>query len=216
MDRDFWLARWNEGKIGFHEGVPNTLLTTYGARLGAAPRRVFVPLCGKTRDMAYLASLGHEVVGVELSRLAAEQFFAESGATPERSTRGPFEVFTAGAITILVGDVFDTSEGTLGPIDAAYDRAALVALPPPDVQARYAAHVVGLLPKSAPILLVTFNYDTSKMQGPPFAIPAERVAALFDARCTIEKLATRDVGDERPTFRAAGAVETAWQLTVRG
>lgn len=215
MDRDFWLERWREGRTAFHEGAPNALLTNHAPLLGASPRRVFVPLCGKTRDMAYLASLGHEVVGVELSPLAAEAFFADSKVTPQRATRGKFEAFSAEGITILVGDVFDTSEETLGRIDSVYDRAALVALPP-EMQERYAAHVLALLAPSAPILLVTFDYDTTKMQGPPFAIPPERVSALFDARCTIERLGTRDVGDERPTFRAAGATETAWHLTVRG
>lgn len=214
MDPDFWLSRWREGRTAFHEGAPNALLTDHGARLGRSPKRVLVPLCGKTRDLAYLASLGHEVIGIELSPIAGEGFFTDSGLTPERSRRGPFEAFSAGGVTILVGDFFDTTPELLGPLDAAYDRAALVALPPA-LQERYARHVLSLLPTGAPILLVTFDYDTSKMQGPPFAIPSERVEALFGDRCTIEHLAERDVGDERPNFRAAGARELAWQLSTQ-
>jgi len=214
MDRDFWLARWREGRIAFHESTPNVFLTTYAALLGPPPRRIFVPLCGKARDLAYLASLGHEVIGVELSSIAAEAFFTESAVTPESAQRGPFASLTAGSVTILVGDVFDADATTLGHIDAVYDRAAIVALEPA-VQERYARHIVSLLPPDGPILLVTFDYDTSKMKGPPFAVPPDRVQELFGARCNIEKLDSRDVGEERPSFRAAGAIETAFHLTVR-
>jgi thiopurine S-methyltransferase len=214
MDRDFWLARWREGRIAFHESTPNVFLTTYAALLGPPPRRIFVPLCGKARDLAYLASLGHEVIGVELSSIAAEAFFTESAVTPECAQRGPFASLTAGSVTILVGDVFDADATTLGHIDAVYDRAAIVALEPA-VQERYARHIVSLLPPDGPILLVTFDYDTSKMKGPPFAVPPDRVQELFGARCNIEKLDSRDVGEERPSFRAAGAIETAFHLTVR-
>jgi thiopurine S-methyltransferase len=215
MNPDFWLARWREGRTGFHEAEPNVFLSKHAARLGAPSKRVFVPLCGKSRDLAFLASLGHEVIGVELSPIACDGFFAESTLTPERSHRGKFEALTAGSLTILVGDVFDADRATLGAIDGIYDRAALVALPP-EMQQRYADHLLSLLEPGSPILLVTFDYDTSKMSGPPFAIPEARVEELFGARCMIERLGVRDVGDERPSFKAAGATETAWQLTVRG
>ena len=51
IDVDFWIARWAEGRIGFHEGRPNTFLTHHVARLGSH-RRVLVPLCGKSEDLA--------------------------------------------------------------------------------------------------------------------------------------------------------------------
>ena len=47
MDIDFWARRWKEGRIGFHEGRTNTFLARHVDLLGAAPRRVLVPLCGK-------------------------------------------------------------------------------------------------------------------------------------------------------------------------
>jgi len=150
----------NEGKIGFHEGVPNTLLTTYGARLGAAPRRVCVPLWREDARHGLLASLGHEVVGVESPRLAAEQFFAESGRPRSEARAVPSRRSPPERITILVGDVFDTSEGTLGPIDAAVRprrarRAAAARRPGALRRARRR-----VAPEVGAILLVTFNYDT--------------------------------------------------------
>ena len=79
MEPSFWLERWRENRIGFHEGHPNSYLERHRSELGAG-RRVLVPLCGKTEDLAYLASLGHHVVGIELAEAAARAFFVEHGA----------------------------------------------------------------------------------------------------------------------------------------
>ena len=62
MEPDFWRARWSEGRTAFHEGKPNEHLVKHRALLGKATR-VFVPLCGKAEDLAYLAANGHEVIG---------------------------------------------------------------------------------------------------------------------------------------------------------
>ena len=74
MDANFWKARWEAGQIGFHEGRPNRYLERYVGRLGTR-RRVLAPLAGKAHDLAFLAELGHEVIGVELSEFAARAFF---------------------------------------------------------------------------------------------------------------------------------------------
>ncbi|WP_394848671.1 thiopurine S-methyltransferase [Pendulispora brunnea] len=168
MDATFWIDRWAVGKIAFHEGNANTYLSRHVERLGEA-RRILVPLCGKAEDLAYLAGRGHHVVGVELVEDAARAFFAEHGATPDVRPRGAFTAYSAGTITILVGDMFATTPEVLGPVDALYDRAALVALPP-DMRARYARHLRTLLPSGAPGLVVTLEYDQSRIDGPPFAV----------------------------------------------
>ena len=198
MGPEDWLQRWREGKIGFHEAAPNGFLVAHAARLAGT---VFLPLCGKSRDMAHLASLGHRIVGAELSGIAAEAFFSESSITPERSTRGGFEVLSAGGVSIFVGDVFALTSDLIGPIDTAYDRAALVAVAP-DEQARYAAHLASLGPRT--ILLVTFDYDQTKMEGPPFSVSDARARELFSRWYSCERLDARDVTDERPRFREAG------------
>mgnify|MGYP000992455332 CR=1 FL=1 len=66
MDHGFWLERWRNGQIGFHNSEVNGMLLRHHAQLGAAAR-VLVPLCGKSLDMGWLAAQGHEVVGIELS-----------------------------------------------------------------------------------------------------------------------------------------------------
>lgn len=216
MEPSDWQARWREGKTAFHEGAPNAFLVSHADRLGA-PKRVFVPLCGKARDMAFLASRGAEVVGVDVSELAAEQFFAESSIVAERSKSAPFDVWAAEGVKILVGDVFAVDPSSVGAFDAIYDRAALVALDP-EVRSRYVALLASLLAPDGKLLLVTFDYDQSKMAGPPFAVSDATVLELFAAGFECEKLGERDVTDERPRFREAGAdrvSESAWLLSKR-
>lgn len=166
MNAEFWRARWQERKIGFHEGKPNGFLARHVAHLAGA-KRVFVPLCGKTEDLAYLAAQGHEVVGVELVEDPVQEFFAEHAITP--SVEG--NIYRAGAITIICGDFFATD---VGPVDAIYDRAALVALPP-EMRPRYVQH----LPVVPRILLVTVEYPEGAMSGPPFSVPEAEVRSLY-------------------------------------
>lgn len=212
VDRDFWLTRWQNNQIGFHEGVPNTLLVAHFAALGVPEGgRVFVPLCGKSSDMGWLRAQGFTVVGVELSRLAVEQFFGELGLAPVITSAGRLERFAAAGVTVFVGDVFDLDAATLGPVDAVYDRAALVALPEP-LRGRYAARVVAVS-GAAPQLLLTFEYDQSCQKGPPFSVGEEEVRALYGAAYRLECAEARDVpGGLRGVCPAR---ESAWVMRRR-
>jgi thiopurine S-methyltransferase len=210
MEHDFWLSRWQEGRIGFHEGAPNTTLEKNLAHLGRG-KRVLVPLCGKTEDMAFLAGRGHQVVGVELARLAAEAFFREHGLTPQVRRLGPFEAFEGGAVTLLVGDIFDASRTWVGEVNALYDRAALVALPEP-MRSAYAKHLGSLLPKGAPGLLVTFQYPEDAMKGPPFSIRESTVRALFPGMA-VEKVSELPATNPRLAELGTPSQECGYALT---
>ena len=60
---------------------------TYWPRLElASDAPVFVPLCGKSLDMVWLAQQGHRVIGAELSQRAIDDFFAERGLAPTTRT----------------------------------------------------------------------------------------------------------------------------------
>jgi thiopurine S-methyltransferase len=177
MEPEFWSARWQAGQIGFHEGRPNRFLERHLTVLGL-DRRVLVPLCGKSVDLAFLAGRGHQVVGVELVEDAARAFFAEQGLTPSVDRLPDFVSYQVGAITILCGDVFATTRAVVGPVDALYDRAALIALPPA-MRARYVAHLRALLPKASPGLLVTIEYPQAAMDGPPFAVLEDEVRGHY-------------------------------------
>ncbi len=168
MDSHFWRSRWGEGRIGFHEGKSNALLVKHLAALGSG-RRVLVPLCGKAEDLAYLAAQGHQVVGVELVESAVRAFFEEHDVKPVITKEGVFTRYTAQNITLLAGDFFATTRELLGPVDALYDRAALIALPD-TMRGGYVKHLRELMAQGAAGLIITVEYPQDKMEGPPFSV----------------------------------------------
>ena len=93
-----------------------------------------------------------------------------------RGGGGSHRRYSADGIDIFAGDIFEITADVLGPVDAVYDRAALVALPE-GMRRRYAAHLAGIT-AVAPQLLVTFEYDQAEMDGPPFSITEEEAMLL--------------------------------------
>ena len=169
MKTEFWENIWRQNELGFHDSTPNPLLVAHFSKLNLPEgARMFVPLCGKTLDIHWLLAEGYQVVAVELSKTAIEQLFAELGLSAEITRSGRVSRYSGHNIDVFVGDIFDVSGDTLGPVDAIYDRAALVALPAA-MRARYAKHVIGIT-DAANQLLITFDYDQHQMEGPPFAI----------------------------------------------
>ena len=193
MKPDYWLERWEKGRIGFHRADVNPLLVQH-ARVLNDVVRVLVPLCGKSADMEWLAVQGFEVVGVELSELAAQAFFSERGFSPARRERGSFVEYQHGTVTILVGDFFAANAEGLGYFDGAYDRAATIALPE-ELRARYAAHLPTLLAPKAKLLLVTLFYDAEG--GPPFSVSPEEVRSAY-AGARIHELSSDDARADAP------------------
>lgn len=204
MDEDFWRSRWDQGQIGFHQEAVNPYLERYWAR-AAAPSgsRVFVPLCGKSKDMVWLAERGHSVVGVEIVRLAVEAFFTEQQLEPRRRSTGVFEVWEAGPYTLFCGDFFDITPVDVGGAGAVYDRASLIALPP-ELRQRYARHLLSLIAPGKNVLLVTMDYDQQEMSGPPFSVAEAEVRALYAGDCDVELLDSADVLADNPRFQERG------------
>ncbi len=208
MEPEFWLARWEAGQTGFHREEVNPLLLAHWDALGVPEGgAVFVPLCGKSRDMAWLAGRGHPVVGVELSPIAVRGFFAEHGLEPAVRRGRAHERHAAGGVTLLLGDYFALEPGDLGPVAAVYDRAALVALPEA-MRPRYVAHLARLAPR-ARILLVTMEYPAGEMEGPPFSVPPAEVERLYGRHWRVRPLATVDALAESPNLRERGLTALA-------
>lgn len=181
MEPDFWHQRWQQNLIGFHQAEGNPYLRQYWSDLGvAAPARVLVPLCGKSFDLMWLREQGYHVEGVELSELAVRAFFVEQGLTPHQHKLGDWSVWEGEGIRLWCGDFFRLTPTQLGPIDAVYDRAALIALPAAMRQA-YVRHMQTLVGE-VPHLLITLEYPPGQMDGPPFSVEAAEVDELFAER----------------------------------
>ncbi|MDC0390645.1 thiopurine S-methyltransferase [Candidatus Thioglobus sp.] len=175
-----WIQRWKDNKIGWHRDDPNSKLITFVSCLQLTPGdTVFVPLCGKSKDMIYLAQQGYKVIGVELSALAADQFFTDNKIEYQVSQEQYFEVYMSENITIYSGDFFELTKLHLTAAVAVYDRAALIALPA-GLRVKYAQHLYSIIGKGCRMLLLTLNYPQSKISGPPYAVNKDEVVSLYN------------------------------------
>ncbi len=204
VSKQHWLDRWQENRIGFHEPSVNQHLKRYLPQFelptGAS---VFVPLCGKAQDIAWLAQQGYQVIGIEFSQLAVEAFFEEQMLACEKHDSDRFVIYKSGNISLLLGDFFDLRYSDLGDCNFVYDRAALIALEQSD-RPRYYEHMLSIVPATVSMLLITFVYDQTEMAGPPFAVPTDEVRQHYADSFSIDLLESNDIIDERPRWRNAG------------
>lgn len=204
MKQEFWLERWQQDQIGFHQDEVNVHLQQFWGRIGLTPEaKVFVPLCGKSRDMLWLRGQGHPVLGIELSPIAVEAFFEENRLQPAQRKTGSFTSYTSDGVELLCGDLFDLEPEALQDVRGVYDRASLVALPP-SMRERYAKMMKRLLPPSAQVLLVTMDYPQQEMDGPPFSVSEDEVRGLYGDRFAVSVLYRKPILDENPRFREKG------------
>jgi len=204
VDAGFWQGRWARNEIGFHLEQVHPGLRRHWPRLGLPEGAgVLVPLCGKSLDLAWLAGQGFNVLGVELSEKAVEAFFAEQQLEAEISQAGAFRVYRSGKLEIRCGDFFALGAADVAACLGVYDRAALIALPPP-MRQRYAAHLSAILPVGCQQLLVTLDYDQQQMDGPPFAVGEAEVKALYALDWRVEQLEAKEVLERNPKMRERG------------
>lgn len=194
MDAEFWRQRWQDNQIGFHQDQPTPLMQKHWPSIGC---RVFVPLAGKSRDMLWLAAQGHRVLGVELSQLAVEQFFAEHGLQPRIDETRYGRHYRAGGpqtgdIELICGDAFALDAAALADCAAVFDRAALIALPPA-LRLRYVDELYACLPARCRGLLITLEYPQDEKEGPPFSVSESEVRTRFGSRWDVDLLERRDI-----------------------
>lgn len=224
MQSEFWHQRWQTNQIGFHLPEANPLLVKYFSALDLTPKtsqktsttqhkspRVFLPLCGKTLDIAWLLAQGFRVTGAELSQIAINDLFKSLNLTPKITQKNQLMHYSANNLDLFVGDIFVLTADILGEVDAIYDRAALVALPE-EMRKSYTKHLLALTNK-APQLLICFEYDQSIHAGPPFSINADEVKQHYQAHYALSLLASETMPDGlKGKFPAT---EQVWLLTPK-
>lgn len=209
MDASFWHQKWEQGDISFHKNEINPFLVEYFGVLNLTKdSRVFLPLCGKTHDIRWFLANGYQVVGAELSKLAINELFTELGKKPEISADGKLIRYHAKNLDILVGNIFDVSAEHLESISAIYDRAALVALPA-SMREKYSSHLMHIT-GAAPQLLITYEYNQSQMDGPPFSVNEDEVKQLYAAAYRLESAESKIIAGGLKGKVAS--TETAWLL----
>ncbi|XP_019849332.1 PREDICTED: thiopurine S-methyltransferase-like [Amphimedon queenslandica] len=131
------------------------------------------------------AQKGHNVVGIDIVDLSAQQFFAENNVPFNKYTiDDDFFVYesTENAIKIkfFVGDIFDVSAQSAGYFDAVWDCNALVAIKPPD-RNKYICKIDSLLKPSGCILLSTYEYDPTLHNTDPYPMTPDDIKLLFSS-----------------------------------
>jgi thiopurine S-methyltransferase len=194
---DYWARRWAEGRTGFHMAQVQPWLVDHAARLApAGDECVLVPLCGKSVDMVWLERRGGSVVGVDLVEQGLRAFLAEQQRDFAEHEAPPFRVFASGRIELWCGDFFAVDPARHGTFPAIYDRAAIIALPE-ELRDRYARHLVTLMRPGARTLMIGYEYDQSRMAGPPFSVTRAEIQRRFGGACTIEPLGVHDLDVDR-------------------
>lgn len=208
MEADFWLQTWENGLLGFHQNNVNTLLLRYWPEMNLSNGEVFVPLCGKSKDMLWFQEQGHDVLGVELSPIAVKSFFIENQLPALHQPYRSFTLWECDKIRLLNGDFFKLTSADVQNVTAVYDRAALVALPP-EMRRQYVRHMLDVLPTATKILLVCFEYPQDEMSGPPFSVSHEEVIDLYGDVCTWERVRSKDIAN-KVRFSTSGFVQNVY------
>ncbi|NAX49096.1 thiopurine S-methyltransferase [Photobacterium halotolerans] len=195
MDAEFWHSRWAENRIGFHLNDTNPVLPYYWPKLGLQREdTVFVPMCGKSLDLTWLAEKHDQVTGVELSEIAVRAYFAEHLYLPTVTSLGNgHTLYEFDEVRIYCGDYFTAP---VQPVDAVYDRAALIAMPE-NMRQNYVQRLLSLVKPGGKIMLVTLDYIQEEMAGPPFSVRAEEVRSLF-ADCEVTHIGRQEADESHP------------------
>lgn len=188
MELSYWQSRWNKGNTGFHmdSGYPGLERNWPSIGLDEGPV-VLVPLCGKSKDLIWLSKHCRQVVGVEISSVAVQDFLNENNLEASGSTFAEFTIYQTGNIQIWNGDFFKLPGHKLPNVDLIYDKAALTALPP-KMREQYASKVLGLVSPRTQILLHLFEYNQEEMNGPPFSVPIKEAKKHFGEKFDLKIL----------------------------
>ncbi|WP_111894742.1 thiopurine S-methyltransferase [Acinetobacter sp. MB5] len=209
MQEEFWHKRWENNQIGFHQIKPNPFLIEYFSALNVKPHaRIFVPLSGKTLDISWLLAQGCRVVAIELSQIAVDALIEQLGLQFEISTSGTLTHYYHPQIEIFSGDFFQLSEAQLGSVNAIYDRAALVALPE-NMRSQYAQHLIKIT-HTAPQFLISYEYDQTLFEGPPFCVNRAEVERLYAKDYCLKILFSSSSAQH---FNNIEVQDTVWSLS---
>lgn len=222
MSVNDWEDRWNKSQTQFHVNRTHPMLEKHYTDLtgGNSSLRIFLPLCGKTLDLKWLADKGHDVVGCEGVDLACREFFEEHEipytSEPLNEINGVVYKATDGRkLTIYRCDYFHLTSDLIGTFDCVWDRGSFAAIGT-DKRQEYVNVTIPLLQKNTKYLLDCFLVDNSIFGGPPFNCTESEVTKYFGNKCLSQKIDTRDVFSKwQESWGIKSFVEEVHMLTLK-
>ncbi|WP_330925106.1 thiopurine S-methyltransferase [Candidatus Sororendozoicomonas aggregata] len=213
METAFWLDRWENQQIGFHQNTVNEHLKQHWQSISPGTDNVLIPLCGKSLDILWLAEQSLAVTGIELSALAVDDFFAQSQCEYTVQTLPEYRLYQSQRIRIIQGDYFTLPPELTGKISSFYDRAALIAMPE-SMRVSYVEKLASLLPSYAQGLLITIEYPQHEFSNPPpFSINTHQVESLLSPYFSVERLSREDTLKNNKKF--AGKVSWLYESVYK-
>ncbi len=204
MEISYWQSRWRNDKIGWHLDVVYPPLRKFWSQLSLKSQaRILVPLCGRSQDMKWLAEQSCRVIGVEVSQKALQDFMELWDEEFTTDSSHGFTIYQSTSIELWQGDFMKIPENKIKPVDAIYDKAAIVALPE-NMRNEYAKKLLNLCNTHTQILLQTFEYKQDEMNGPPFSVDEKEISRLFGDRFSITLLHEQSLFDELSIFQRRG------------
>lgn len=209
----FWKEKWEKKSIGFHLDNPHKCLVEF-IDLFSNHKKVLVPLCGKSKDMIFLRQAGLEIIGVEFSELAVQDFIKENNLEMEKISLDDFNLYQCKGFKIYQGDLFKLPKKYLDNITCCYDRASMVALDI-DERIKYSQFLINLASDVNLIFTQLLDYGDIGNAGPPFSVVETELTKLYGEKFNLEELKSCEV-PLRDTLKSKGAIsekEITWLLT---
>jgi len=177
----FWVKRWEVGKLPWDLGGIPPDLVSFLTRTQAAPCRVLVPGCGSGYEVRAFHEAGHEVMALDFSGPAVARAQEVLGPLGEKVVQGNF---------------FKHDFGTRR-FGLVYERGFLCSLPParwPDYVSRMAEL---LTPGGRLVGLFLYGQEP---EPPPFPLTEGSAAALLGGSFRLLS-STESVGESVPVYR---------------
>ncbi|XP_033756355.1 probable thiopurine S-methyltransferase [Pecten maximus] len=189
-----WLNNWEGDCTPWHMSDVHEGLARYYKVLVNKPsvqNKIFLPLCGKSVDIKWLADRGNEVVGVEAAEMGLVEFFAEQNieysVEAAASVKGKLFRSRDNKIRLYCCDIFDFSASVECGFSGVWDRGSIEALEFED-RKRYIELMRTLISSETGYLAEIVERDLGK--GPPYYVTADELEAGFGPGCTVTKLMT--------------------------
>ena len=205
-----WEKAWTSNKAGWHEEDGNQtlknniskLMSKYFPTKNPGDMTVFVPLCGKTKDMYMFYQMGMTVIGVEFAPQPIKEFFEENKVTYAKTDKTPYTKSLDERLILGEGDLFSFKVGEkveptehklpFSKFDIIWDRGSFEALGPTEKD-KYVKYMSELLAQDGLYLLSTVDYDEREYTGPPFNTNEEGVRLYYGTQFSVEKIETEDM-----------------------
>jgi SAM-dependent methyltransferase len=184
FDRLYEAGRRGEVDLPWDRGEPHPLLAQWARERRPEGRRAVVVGCGLGHDAEFVASLGFDVVGFDISRAAITTARERRPASPVR-----YEV----------ADLFDLPAEWSRAFDLVVEVYSVQALPV-DVRPQVAAPVAGLVADGGTLVVVDgVRDDPEPGSGPPWPLTRDELGLFATGLDTvrIQRLAGRWLAEFR-------------------